>query len=284
MSSLLVFTDLDGTLLDHDNYSWAPATAALERLRQAGVPVIFNSSKTAAEQIVLRKQIGNEHPFVVENGAAVYVPRDGGYEIKRFGADRVRLIELARRLRQERSLRFEGFSDWTPRQLASVADLPGEMAALALDRCCSEPLLWQDDEASLHWFQKRIEDQGLRLVRGGRFFHLMGRFDKSEALGWLRRRYASESQEPVTIALGDSPNDADMLDAANIAVVVHSAKSDQVRPTRPRRVLRTTKPGPEGWQEAMDALLSEFGLDKGKSGLSSKRRRCDAAQSDSPIR
>ena len=260
MPSLLVFTDLDGTLLDHDTYSWAPAEPALQRLREAGIPVIFNSSKTAAEQTVLREQIGNEHPFIVENGAAVYMPRDGGYAIERFGADRDALIELARRLRQERSLRFEGFSDWTPNQLASIANLPEEMAALALERCCSEPLLWRDDEASLHWFQQRIEAEGLRLVRGGRFVHLMGRFDKAEALRWLLNRYAADREPPQALALGDSPNDADMLDAADIAVVIRSAKSDQVRPTRPRRVLRTTKRGPAGWQEAMDALLPELGL------------------------
>jgi len=62
------------------------------------------------------------------------------------------------------------------------------------------------------------------------------------------------------LALGDSPNDADMLDTADVAVVIRSAKSDQVRPTRPRRVLRTQTRGPEGWQEAMDALLPELGL------------------------
>jgi len=265
MPSLLVFTDLDGTLLDHDTYSWAPAQPALEQLRRAGVPVIFNSSKTAAEQIVLRDRIGNEHPFIVENGAAVYVPRDGDYEVQRFGADRANLVALARRLREERGLRFEGFSDWTPKQLASIADLSEEMAALALQRCCSEPLLWRDDEASLHWFQQRIEEAGFRLVRGGRFLHLMGRFDKSEAMAWLRRRYApADGVNPTVLALGDSPNDADMLDAADIAAVIRSAKSDQVCPTRPRRVLRTKSRGPEGWQEAMDALLPELGLGQGQ--------------------
>lgn len=29
---LLVFTDLDGTLLDHESYDWSPARPALNRL------------------------------------------------------------------------------------------------------------------------------------------------------------------------------------------------------------------------------------------------------------
>jgi mannosyl-3-phosphoglycerate phosphatase len=260
MPSLLVFTDLDGTLLDHDSYAWEPARGALDELRRANVPVIFNSSKTAAEQIALRDRIGNEHPFIVENGAAVYWPLgEGRHEIKRFGAGRAELVALAQRLRRERGLRFEGFSDWSPEQLAATSGLSPEMAALALERCCSEPLDWRDDDASLHWFQREIERAGFRTVRGGRFLHLMGRFDKSEAMAWVCARYVSaDGCQPTVVALGDSPNDADMLDAADIAVVVRSSKSDQVRPKKPRRVLRTKERGPAGWQEAMDALLSEL--------------------------
>ena len=169
------------------------------------------------------------------------------------------MIALSRRLREERGLDFEGFADWTPARLAEIAGLTEEMAALALERCCSEPLLWRGDDASLHWFQQRIEEEGLRLVRGGRFLHLMGRFDKSEAMEWLRGRYAAtDGRPPVVVALGDSPNDADMLDAADVAVVIRSDRSDHVRPKRPRRVLRTTNRGPGGWQEAMDALLPEL--------------------------
>jgi mannosyl-3-phosphoglycerate phosphatase len=263
MPSLLVFTDLDGTLLDHDTYSWAPARDALRKLKRAAVPVIFNSSKTAAEQIVLRERIGNSHPFIVENGAAVYWPKEPeGYDVKRFGAERAKLVELARGLREEGKLRFESFSDWSPEHLAVIANLGPEAAALAMDRCCSEPLLWRGDDASLNWFVHRIEDAGYRAVRGGRFLHLMGRFDKSEAMQWVRDRYASTTGGPATVvALGDSPNDADMLDAADIAVVIRSANSDQVRPTRPRRVLRTSESGPSGWQEAMDSLLPDLLLD-----------------------
>jgi mannosyl-3-phosphoglycerate phosphatase len=78
-------------------------------------------------------------------------------------------------------------------------------------------------------------------------------------MAWVRNRYEAEAgQRMIVVALGDSPNDADMLDAADVAVVIRTAKSDQVRPTRPRRVLRTSESGPCGWREAMDALLPEL--------------------------
>jgi len=56
---LLVFTDLDGTLLTHEGYSWQPAAPALERLRQLDIPLILNSSKTAAEIAALREELDN---------------------------------------------------------------------------------------------------------------------------------------------------------------------------------------------------------------------------------
>jgi mannosyl-3-phosphoglycerate phosphatase len=38
---MLVFKDLDGTLLDRETYSFQAAKPALERLRQLDVPLVF---------------------------------------------------------------------------------------------------------------------------------------------------------------------------------------------------------------------------------------------------
>ncbi len=267
LSDLLVFTDLDGTLLDHDTYDWRPAGPALDELRRRGVPVIFNSSKTQAEQLALRTEIGNEHPFIVENGAAVVIPPSyfpapddelepaAGFLLKRFGASRAAILALLEELRAE-GHDFEGFSDWTPERLAAVANLPVERAAPALERCCSEPLLWRGDPASLHYLQERAAAAGMRLVQGGRFLHLMGRFDKAEALDWLRWRYEADGIRRRIIALGDSPNDAAMLDAADVAVVIRSARSATIEPLGPNRVIRTDEPGPVGWNAAILDLLA----------------------------
>ena len=202
----------------------------------------------------------------MENGAAVFIPlhyfpslpgepeTNGEYELQRFGASREAILELLAELRRE-GYDFEGFSDWTPEKLAEVSGLPLDRAAPALERCCSEPLLWRGDAASLHYLEERAEAAGLRLVQGGRFLHLMGRFDKAEALGWLRERYESDGRPRRTVALGDSPNDAAMLDAVDVAVVIRSARSDSIKPLGPGRVIRTAAPGPEGWNRAILELL-----------------------------
>ena len=69
---LLVFSDLDGTLLDHESYSFAPARAALAALAEIGAGVVLATSKTAAEVAPLRAALGLAGwPAIVENGAGL---------------------------------------------------------------------------------------------------------------------------------------------------------------------------------------------------------------------
>ena len=66
-----IVTDIDGTLMDH-NYDLTPALSTIKMLKGNGIPVIPCTSKTAAEVRSLRKEIGLEDPYIVENGGAVY--------------------------------------------------------------------------------------------------------------------------------------------------------------------------------------------------------------------
>ena len=262
-----IFTDLDGTLLDRDTYSWAAAAAALDRVRQREIPLIIATSKTLAETVVVRSQILNDHPFIVENGAAIAVPPRyfgfeapqrleswNGFELKRFSESRDLILSLLGELRRDHGYRFEGFGDWTPQELAERSGLPVEDAERALERCGSEPLVWLDTDENLGRFRQRLARNGLRLVQGGRFLHVMGDFDKAKAFAWLKSMLKPET----TVALGDSPNDEAMLDQADIAVVVRSPHSDSIRLTQPQRIIKTKNTGPAGWQEALEALLPEL--------------------------
>ena len=60
----LVFTDLDGTLLDHDTYGWEAASPALAQCRERGIPIVLVSSKTRAEMDNLRRRMGLSMPFI----------------------------------------------------------------------------------------------------------------------------------------------------------------------------------------------------------------------------
>jgi mannosyl-3-phosphoglycerate phosphatase len=72
---------------------------------------------------------------------------------------------------------------------------------------------------------------------------------------WLTQHIGGQANIR-TIALGDSPNDERMLNAADIAVVIKSARSEALLVSGPQRIIRTELPGPAGWQWAMDRILS----------------------------
>ena len=71
---VVVFTDLDGTLLDEDSYSFAAASPALARLRELRIPLIAATSKTLVEAAAINTAMDNPHPCIIENGSAVCVP------------------------------------------------------------------------------------------------------------------------------------------------------------------------------------------------------------------
>lgn len=262
-SQLIIFTDLDGTLLDHQTYSWQAAKPALARINAAAIPLVLSSSKTAAEIRALRVELGNKEPYIVENGAAVILPADwlGSAEdrVVNFGASREVVLSVLQRLR-EAGAQFQGFADMSVEELAEATGLDLAAAALAQQRHGTEPVLWQGTEAELQAFEADLETENLRLAQGGRFLHVMGRFDKADGarflLGKYRERYGPDRL--VSIALGDSPNDQRMLESADIAVVIRGVNSELVTLSARRHAMRSLKPGPEGWNDCVLNLLFEY--------------------------
>lgn len=262
-AGLVIFTDLDGTLLDHDSYDWSPAIPALSQLREHRIPLILNSSKTAPEIEHLRTELGNDHPYIVENGAAVIVPPNcfepAEREVKTFGASRARVLAVLKACRAQ-GLRFRGFADMTVDEVVSCTGLAPESAAQAMDRLATEPLLWEDSETALAAFQQRLAEHNLQLRRGGRFFHAMGCFDKADGLRWLMHRYRQHSTTELrSVALGDSPNDWQMLAAADIAVVIRSACPASDLPDADQSFIYSNHRGPTGWNECVQRILDQHG-------------------------
>ncbi|MCL6544106.1 MAG: HAD-IIB family hydrolase [Bryobacteraceae bacterium] len=264
---VLVFTDLDGTLLDHETYVFEPALPALERLAVRGVPLIFCTSKTRAETEYWRARTGNRWPFVVENGGAVYVPpgsfpfpvpgavRRGEYEVLEFGTPYSQLVEALRQAEQRSGCRVRPFHRLSAEQIAVITGLPPPQAELAAQREYDEPFEILDPQLA-EQLLREIESQGFRWTRGGRFYHITGNNDKAAALRALTALYRRLEPALVTIALGDGLNDAAMLAAADQAFVMPSAQSSRLLEMVPGARL-APQPGPVGWARAILEMVPE---------------------------
>ncbi len=263
MIKWLIFTDLDGTLLDHGDYNYEPALPVLQRIDRLQIPLIINSSKTYAEIDALRKQLHNNGAFVVENGAAVFFPGGlfPGFErsLNRviLGRPIEEILDCVHRLRERHRFSFRGFSDFSVDEVMRETGLPQTEAIQAKQRLATEPLKWQDSDEKRRQFARLLEEHGLQLIKGGRFWHVMGRHDKSGAMVWLLSNYQQQqARKIVTIALGDSENDRKMLEEADYAAVIKRKDGSYLDLKKPedKRVL-SQNPAPLGWREAMELLF-----------------------------
>ncbi|QFU76731.1 HAD-IIB family hydrolase [Halioglobus maricola] len=270
MTGRLVFTDLDGTLLDHHSYSFAPALPALEQLAQLGVPVIPTTSKTRAEIESIRMALGNEHPFIVENGAAVFIPvgyfssqplgtveRDG-YWIHERSLSRSHWLEHLAVLSHQYPGQFESFSSAGVDGIVAMTGLSSEAARLANHREYSEPVRWLGSDDNKAEFVARLRQKGANPLQGGRFLSVAGDCDKGRALVWLRQAFAEawQIEQVADLAAGDSGNDVAMLEAAQTALVIRSPVNDFPELKRTGDVIYSDAFGPAGWAKGVEHWLA----------------------------
>lgn len=273
----VIFSDLDGTLLDPDQ-TWTPARPALALCRRLGVELVLVSSKTWAEMEPLHRRLGLSSPFVCENGGGVYFPagagqppagarRAGAWWRLALGRPYVQVVAGLRRLRRRLGWRLLGFSDLTPTGVAALTGLSPGVARRAALREFDEPFTLLDpdqdalDLAELERLEREADDEGLVLVEGGRFLHLHAGPGKGAALelvlAWLRQQRGVGR----SMGLGDAPNDFDLLSRVDLPVLVASAKAGAGAEPGLPNLRRTKASGAAGFNEAVLAAL-ESGRDK----------------------
>jgi mannosyl-3-phosphoglycerate phosphatase len=181
---LIIFTDLDGSLLNHGDYSHAEAMPALARVKSSGIPLVMTTSKTRREVELLQREMGLREPFIVENGGGIFFPAGygelslaeyearGDYRVVVLGTAYARIRNFLERVRPQFGAR--GFGDMTPAEISELTGLSLEQSALAAEREFTEPFLLEQPE-DLERFTDAAAREGLQVTRGGRFLHLIGR-------------------------------------------------------------------------------------------------------------
>lgn len=270
---LIVFTDLDATLLHHHSYDWTPAISALEIVESKGAELVLASSKTYSELWDFAEKLGTQAPFIGENGGVIAIPNShplsshtpeepnhDGYRILTNGLSREKLLQTIATLRSEFGFRLQGFADWSAHELGKLTGLSIAQAQKALRRQASEPILWQDNAKQLVLFEREVELRGMKVIRGGQFLHVMGQTDKADAMKQLLEYYeASFPQAKFTsIALGDSENDVGMITQADFGVVIPNPKRTEPLVLEGRNIIYAPQSGPAGWNTVVSELFESL--------------------------
>ncbi|WP_171208024.1 MULTISPECIES: mannosyl-3-phosphoglycerate phosphatase [unclassified Ruegeria] len=254
---LMIFTDLDGTLIDHETYRWDAAKPALKALQSLPTAVILASSKTALEISGLRTNLGFEKwPAIVENGAGILPPfADDIPDRTHYDRLRAALDAMPKGLRQP----FRGFGDVSAAGVVEMTGLSPDAATLAQQRGFSEPGLWQGSDAQKTDFLAALQSQGITAQQGGRFLTLSFGRNKADCMTEI----IAQHHPRHTIALGDAPNDVLMLEHAEFGVVVANPHRPALGPLKGEdsgRILRTELAGPAGWNRAVLDFLNRLDL------------------------
>lgn len=265
---VVIFTDLDGTLLDHDSYAWKEAKPALNLCKQLHVPLILVSSKTRAEMDVLRHELGLTSPFISENGGGIFFPEEGSHRVPAdavyedglwkwsLGRPYDLLVKSLRDIRDELGWKLRGFSDMPPEEISELTGLDLESSRLASLREYDEPfLLVEEGERDPDALYDAAKQRGLSVTSGGRFYHLHGKNDKGVSVEKLVAWYGEHHSHVVTMALGDSPNDFSMLKGVNHAVLIRSSGQFPGLQDLIPGLQITKEKGPKGWNAAVLDLL-----------------------------
>jgi mannosyl-3-phosphoglycerate phosphatase family protein len=296
-----VFTDIDGTLVDINTAEYGKETDKLIRLiKERNIPLILTSAKTRLEQNKVREDLGLSDPFIVENGGAIVIPkgyfpdyalRDIKYPLRETQETRNEardvnheiVVELGKPadyiraklsdIRKKYSINFRGVADISVEKLSNLALISREQAKRMAQRNYGETIL-QIQSEDIARFIKYVQEDGMKVIHGGRFFDVTVGTDKGIAVGILKKLFKDKFHNNVTFfGIGDSTNDIPMLSLMDIPILVQRQDSSWVddgeikmknavdsshSSISSNKLIKVEGIGPNGWDNAIHKIILEL--------------------------
>tara|TARA_B100000242_G_scaffold1122_1_gene725 strand:- start:243 stop:1043 length:801 start_codon:yes stop_codon:yes gene_type:complete len=259
---VLIFSDLDGTLLNRDTFSFDEIKNYILYLISNDISLIPNSSKTKEEINEFNKKLGEDLPYIVENGAAIF-------DLHLINSNFPEEIVLSREIEEILTI----FNEKIPKNLVSKLkflhnlDLSDQMKILglskekirnALKRKYSIPLLFNGNISEKREIKNLVKSAGLTLQEGGRVINLCDNVSKSTAMKKVVKLFNKISNDKLTtIAVGDNFNDLEMLKNSDIPCLVFNDKFT-LETININNCLVSKKSAPEGWEEIVKLALDKI--------------------------
>ncbi len=250
----IVVTDVDDLPFDAEG-RLRPSAAALRDLDRYRIPLIFWSSRTRAEIEPIREELGNRHPFFVENGSALYLPRNyfAGVPMLAYDAGDCHLLEFGCPRRH------------AVRALDMVAARLGIPVAPACEgpRHYDQPFRVVDDRpTSRSRMMRALRRGGLFVTRSSQSDHVNGVADPGAGLTLLRCLYEdATSGRVIVVGFGSAFNHVPLLREADISLVVRGTDVDMAS-----RLLRKVPasrvaagPGPLALKDTVMGIVDALG-------------------------
>ena len=266
--NILIFTDLDGSLLNHNNFEFEEIKSFILKCLDNGVRIIPNSSKTKTEIEHFFYQLGKELPYILENGAAVHNLNllNSNFKLKDnsliFSRSISEILEVFNTtVPKEFRKRCSFIKDMTKDEQMESLGLNEKYLPLALKRDYSIPLIFDGSPIIRNEFSLFLKSVGLKLHEGGRVFNICDDCSKGFAMQSVVEKIKNQFHtNPYTIVVGDSPNDVSMLEQSNQPCIIPLPKRDNLIDLKIKNVLRANQCAPNGWEEVVKLSLKKINI------------------------
>ena len=258
MLKILIFTDLDGSLLDRDTFKFDEIKHYLKKLLSKGIFIIPNTSKTEKEILEFNNELGSNLPYISENGSAINgldllnsnLPKE--LILSREKNNLTKIFEKSVPINLQN--KCEWLSEMNKKKQSLIFGLEDEKLKMALDRKYTIPFIFDGNKNEKNKLFKIVKKNGLILQEGGRVINLTDKVNKAKALQVFVRFYKKNNKNVKTIAVGDNYNDLDMLKVSDFPCLVFNDKFtlDQIPIDD---LITTNKPSPEGWADVIKMAL-----------------------------
>ena len=270
---LLIFSDLDGTFMNHDDYSYSILKDFVYDIKDKH-QIIFNSSKTFSEIKRINKDLKINFPFIVENGASIFFPKGYlignpiDYNLKnyqgylRYSIAKKNINFWYKRIyeiRKKFKFNFFFFRELSDIKLQKIMGLEHKRIEEAKNRLFSEPLYWNDTDQNLNLFKKKVKPLAGLINIGGRFIHITDGYDKGVAIKqFLKLMKVNNKNEPfISVSLGDSHNDISMLELTDYSCIIKSKKKKNLYLKKKNNLYNSKSIAPLGWRESIKYILNK---------------------------
>jgi mannosyl-3-phosphoglycerate phosphatase len=228
------------------------------------VPLVLCSSRTRAELEIIQQEFQFRHPFVSENGGAVYLPRGyfsqssepadmSGYDVITFAGSHQQAVETLRRTAEAQAIEVRAFNGMSVQEVADECGLALAEARLAQLREFGEPFRILSSDPAVH---SRLIDAlrraGLRCVNGGRFHHVSFGADMHRSVQAVTSLYRQRFGRVLTVGISAGLTEPSLLREVDIPIVVLDSDVDPASVLRKVPTARVTSAaGSAGWDEAI---------------------------------
>ncbi|MDC1135250.1 HAD-IIB family hydrolase [Alphaproteobacteria bacterium] len=265
---IIFLTDLDGTLLNFDNFSFEAIRADLLEFIKSGIDIIPVSSKTRPEMIKFYSALGVDLPFIYENGAGfcsdAKTSNQNDVILGRPVDELMQIWDASIPVELKADCKF--LSAMEIEECSALLGLSGEPLALALARSYTALLKFTGDKTALTLLNIYVERAGLTLQKGGRVFCLSGLHNKASFINSFRQKIPGQKlsgqrimdrPENIIVAFGDGNNDIPMLNAADFACIIPRPNGEHLPPDKiTTKKIIASQPAPLGWIETAEAALA----------------------------